>query len=133
MSVLTDTIPAEPGSQLHRTINWKGAFWVASGVPALVLFSIGGIAGTVGVPAFIIWTVSMLLGFVQSFTYAEIAGMFPNKSGGAAAYGAAAWIRYSKWVAPLSVWSYWFAWSPVLCLGCSIAAGYVLNSVAPMP
>ena len=33
---------------LHRKIDWTGAFWVASGVPALVLFSIGGIAATVG-------------------------------------------------------------------------------------
>jgi amino acid transporter len=119
--------------ELVRSIDWRGAFWVASGVPALVLFSIGGIAGTVGVPAFIVWTVSILFGFVQSFTYAEISGMFPNKSGGAAAYGAAAWLRYSKWVAPLSVWSYWYAWSPVLSLGCAIAAGYVLSSLAPLP
>ena len=34
--------------ELHRAIDWHGAFWVASGVPALVLFSIGGIAGTTG-------------------------------------------------------------------------------------
>ena len=39
--------------KLHRAINWTGAFWVASGVPALVLFSIGGIAGTVGKVAFL--------------------------------------------------------------------------------
>jgi len=118
---------------LVRSIDWKGAFWVASGVPALVLFSIGGIAGTVGIPAFVIWTLSMLMGFVQSFTYAEIAGLFPNKSGGASVYGAAAWLRYSKFIAPLSVWCNWFAWSPVLSLGCSIAAGYILSSIAPLP
>jgi amino acid transporter len=119
--------------ELHRAIDWKGAFWVASGVPALVLFSIGGIAGTVGTPAFLIWTVSMLMGFVQSFTYAEIAGLFPNKSGGASVYGAAAWLRYSKFIAPLSVWCNWIAWTPVLSLGCAIAASYILNAVAPMP
>ncbi|WP_284944118.1 APC family permease [Acidisoma cladoniae] len=118
---------------LRRTIDWKGAFWVASGVPALVLFSIGGIAAMDGNLAFLIWTASMLMGFVQSFTYAEIAGLFPNKSGGASVYGAAAWIRYSKFVAPLSVWCNWFAWSPVLSLGCSIAAAYVLNALAPIP
>ena len=28
------------GDQLHRTLDWKGAFWLASGVPALVLISI---------------------------------------------------------------------------------------------
>ena len=118
---------------LHRSIDWRGAFWVASGVPALVLFSIGGIAGTVGKVAFVIWIASMIMGFIQSFTYAEIAGLFPNKSGGASIYGAAAWIRYSKLVAPLSVWCNWFAWSPVLSLGCSIAAAYVLNALAPIP
>ena len=121
------------GSSLHRSINWTGAFWVASGVPALVLFSIGGIAGTTGKLAFLIWTVSMIMGFIQSFTYAEIAGLFPNKSGGASIYGAAAWVRYSKLIAPLSVWCNWFAWSPVLSLGCSIAAAYILNALVPVP
>lgn len=120
-------------SKLVRAIDWKGAFWVASGVPALVLFSIGGIAGVAGKVAFLVWTVSMVMGLIQSFTYAEIAGLFPNKSGGASVYGAAAWVRYSKMIAPLSVWCNWFAWSPVLSLGCSIAAAYILNSLAPVP
>jgi amino acid transporter len=120
----------ESGS-LRRAIDWKGAFWVASGVPALVLFSIGGISGMVGNLAFLIWTASVFMGFVQSFTYAEIAGLFPNKSGGASVYGAAAWVRYSKFIAPLSVWCNWLAWTPVLSLGCSIAAGYILTAAAP--
>ena len=123
---------ASTGTSLQRSIDWRGAFWVASGVPALVLFSIGGIAGTVGKVAFLVWAVSMIMGFIQSFTYAEIAGLFPNKSGGASIYGAAAWVRYSKLIAPLSVWCNWFAWSPVLSLGCSIAAAYILNAIAPI-
>ncbi len=118
---------------LKRAIDWRGAFWVASGVPALVLFSIGGIAGTVGIPAFAVWIVSMLMGFIQSFTYAEIAGLFPNKSGGASVYGAAAWLRYSKFIAPLSVWCNWIAWTPVLSLGSAIAAGYILNTMEHAP
>lgn len=118
---------------LKRAIDWRGAFWVASGVPALVVFSIGGIAGTVGIPAFAVWTISMIMGFIQSFTYAEIAGLFPNKSGGASVYGAAAWLRYGKFIAPLSVWCNWFAWTPVLSLGSAIAAGYILNAMEPAP
>jgi amino acid transporter len=133
MSVIADIRPADSAGQLHRTIDWRGAFWVASGVPPLVLFSIGGIAGTAGNVAFLIWICSMLMGFTQSFTYAEIAGLFPNKSGGASVYGATAWLRYSKFIAPLSVWCNWFAWSPVLSLGCSIAAAYILNAMAPIP
>ncbi|MGE3831174.1 MAG: APC family permease [Parvibaculaceae bacterium] len=119
--------------ELHRAIDWKGAFWVAAGVPPLVLFSIGGIAGTTGKLAFLVWIISMVMGFLQSFTYAEIAGMFGNKSGGASVYGATAWLRYSKFIAPLSVWCNWFAWSPVLSLGCAIAAGYILNALYPIP
>ncbi len=68
--------------ELVRALNWKGAFWVAAGVPPLVLFSIGGIAGVAGQAAFVVWIISMTMGFVQSFTYAELAGMFGNKAGG---------------------------------------------------
>ena len=119
--------------ELVRALDWRGAFWVAAGVPPLVLFSIGGIAGVAGKLAFVVWMVSMIMGFLQSFTYAEIAGMFGNKSGGASVYGATAWLRYSKFIAPLSVWCNWFAWSPVLSLGCAIAAGYILNALFPIP
>jgi amino acid transporter len=125
--------PAGTEGKLIRALDWKGAFWVAAGVPPLVLFSIGGIAGTTGKLAFVVWIISMVMGFLQSFTYAEIAGMFGNKSGGASIYGATAWLRYSKFIAPLSVWCNWFAWSPVLSLGCAIAAGYILNAFFPIP
>src|SRR6267378_2780158 len=114
---------------LERGIDWTGAFWVASGVPPLVLFSIGAVAATVGKLSWVIWTVSIALGFIQSFTYAEIAGLFPNKSGGTSVYGAIAWVRYSKVIAPISVWCNWFAWSPVQATGSALAAGYILNGV----
>ena len=91
-----DLARSEPGSgQMVRALSWQGAFWVAAGVPPLVLFSIGGIAGTTGKLAFLVWMISMVMGFLQSFTYAEMAGMFGNKSGGTSVYGATAWLRYS--------------------------------------
>lgn len=132
-SLDADIDPGTTQGGMIRSLDWKGAFWVAAGVPPLVLFSIGGIAGTTGKLAFLVWMISMTMGFVQSFTYAEIAGMFGNKSGGASVYGATAWLRYSKFIAPLSVWCNWFAWSPVLSLGCAIAAGYILNALFPIP
>ena len=119
------------GHTLQRGINWKGAFWITSGVPALVLFSIGAIASTVGNPSWCIWSISIFLGFIQSFSYAEIAGLYPNKSGGASVYGAIAWLPYSKFIAPISVWCNWFAWSPVLAIGSGLAAGYILTSLFP--
>ncbi|MDP4157834.1 MAG: amino acid permease, partial [Bacillota bacterium] len=128
--ILNESQP-EASGELIREITWKDAFWFASGVPALVLFSIGAIAATVGNISWLVWALSILMGFLQSFTYAEIAGMFPNKSGGASVYGALAWIRYSKLIAPLSVWCNWLAWSPVLALGTQLASGYVLSSFFP--
>ncbi len=123
--------PAEQDGSLQRRINWTGAFWVASGVPALVLFSVGAIAATVGKPAWLVWMLSIGFGFIQAFTYAEIAGLFPNKTGGASIYGAVAWVRYAKPIAPLSVWCNWFAWSPVLAIGSGLAAGYILGALFP--
>ncbi len=119
---------AAGSSGLERGIDWTGAFWVASGVPPLVLFNIGAVAATVGKMSWVIWIASILMGFIQSFTYAEIAGLFPNKSGGTSVYGAIAWVRYSKIVAPISVWCNWFAWSPVQAIGSGLAAGYILHA-----
>jgi amino acid transporter len=122
-------VVADKTEGLERGIDWTGAFWVASGVPPLVLFSIGAVAATVGKLSWVIWIASIGLGFIQSFTYAEIAGLFPNKSGGTSVYGAIAWVRYSKVIAPVSVWCNWFAWSPVQATGSAFAAGYILNAL----
>ena len=100
--------------QMIRNVDWKQVVFIAAGVPALVLFSMGGISATVGSPAWLVWTISVLFGFVQSFTYAEIAGLHPSKTGGTAVHGATAWIRYSRILAPLSLWSNWLAWTPVI-------------------
>ncbi len=50
--------PAAPAAAaatptLHRQLGWTGAFWAASGVPAGVLLTIGGIAATIGQPSWV--------------------------------------------------------------------------------
>ncbi|MDP9011971.1 MAG: APC family permease [Pseudomonadota bacterium] len=120
---------APKAAGLERGIDWTGAFWVASGVPPLVLFSIGAVAATVGKLSWVIWMLSIAMGFIQSFTYAEIAGLFPDKAGGTSIYGAIGWVRYGKLIAPVSVWCNWFAWSPVQATGSALAAGYILNGI----
>ena len=132
MSSTAEVVAIDTGANsggLERGIDWTGAFWVASGVPPLVLFSIGAVAATVGKLSWVIWTASIAMGFIQSFTYAEIAGLFPNKAGGTSIYGAMAWVRYGKLVAPISVWCNWFAWSPVQATGSALAAGYILSGL----
>lgn len=124
------------GSGLHvntlkRTLGWSHAFWFAAGTPALVLFSVGAIAATAGNVSPLVWTISIIFGFLQAFTYAEISAMYPHKSGGASVYGALAWVRYGKLLGPISVWSNWFSWSPVLAIGTGLGAGYILNLFFP--
>lgn len=116
---------------LRREINWTHAVWVATGAPALVLFSIGGIAATVGSPSWIVWVIATLIGSLQMFTYAEVAGMFAHKSGGVAVSGSAAWLPYGKIFPAVSVWTYWLAWTPVIAIGTSIASGYILTALVP--
>ncbi|MPW20885.1 amino acid permease [Paraburkholderia sp. CNPSo 3157] len=120
---------AHEGHSLQRGLTWKDAFWVTSGVPGGVLFTIGGVSATIGQPAWAIWVAAILMGLIQSATYAEISGLFPHKSGGASVYGAMAWVRYSKTIAPVSVWCNWLAWSPMLALGTGLAANYALSSL----
>ena len=132
-STATVGITGQAGSpmQLQRQLDWKDAFWASSGVPAGVLLTMGGIATIIGQPSWVIWIASILMGFMQCFVYAEIAGLYPNKSGGASVYGAAGWLPYGKFIAPISVWCNWLAWSPVLALGTSLGAGYVMASLFP--
>ncbi|MDE2041858.1 MAG: APC family permease, partial [Alphaproteobacteria bacterium] len=86
-------------------------------------------AAVIGQPSWLVFIASILMGFIQSFVYAEIAGLYPHKSGGASVYGAAAWLPYGKFIAPVSVWCNWIAWSPVLTLGTSLGAGYIMASL----
>lgn len=118
---------ARQGSNMRRDISWVGAFFVAAGVPALVLFSMGGISALTGPVAILAWTLSVLIGFVDAFIFAEIAGLHPRKSGGTAVHGATAWIRYIKPAAPVSLWCNWLAWTPVLAIGSGLGAGYLLS------
>ena len=104
-------------SKLVRAIHWTDAFWIASGVPALLVFSVGYIAVLDGPVSVAIWFASVLIGLAMAFVYAEMAGMFPEKSGGPPVFGAQAWKRYVRPIAPLNIWGYWFAWSPVLAIG----------------
>src|SRR5436309_2715370 len=69
-------------SEMRRVIDWKHGFYIATGVPALVLVSIGPLAVQVGPPSVLVWIISVVIGILMSFVFAEIASMFPEKTGG---------------------------------------------------
>jgi amino acid transporter len=116
---------------LARTLNWFDGFSIALGVPALLLFSVGSIVVLTGTLSPLIWIVSVSIGLLQAFIFAEMAGLFPRKSGGHSLYGAEAWRRVNRFVPPMTVWGNWFAWSPVLALGALLIGSYVTTQWFP--
>src|SRR5215211_155228 len=124
---------AVPETELVRAIRWYDAFWIASGVPALLVFSVGYVAILNGPVSVVIWIAAVLIGLAMAFVYAELAGMFPEKSGGPPVFGAQAWKRNLKPIAPLNIWGYWFAWSPVSAIGGLLMGSYIQTEWFPRP
>ncbi|MFD1331459.1 APC family permease [Methylopila musalis] len=131
---MTDTtigaIPVGTSDQPHmqRVITWRHAFWITAGASPWVLFSIGAVADTVGTPSILVWAVSAVIGFLQLFLYAELAGVFPRKTGGGSVYGSVAWIRYGKVFAPINMGAYWFGTSTSLAVLASLCGSYIVSA-----
>src|SRR5215212_1219244 len=105
--------------QLLKAMTWWDGFVVALANPGFLI----GALGTTG--AFVLWTISVLIGALQNNVYAEMATMFPNKAGGISLYAHEAWRRYFAWIGPIATFGYWFAWSSVLAIN-----GYVIGTLA---
>jgi amino acid transporter len=112
--------------QLLKAMSWWDGFVVALANPAFLIAALGasiGVLGTTG--AFVLWTISVCIGALQNNVYAEMATMFPKKSGGISLYAHEAWRRYTTFIGPLATFGYWFAWSSVLAI-----SGYVIGTLA---
>ncbi len=103
--------------QLLKSLRWWDGFAVALANPGFLIGSLGFSIGALGVwGAFVLWTVSMAIGVLQNWIYAETATMFPDKPGGIALYAHEGWRRYFSLVGPVATFGYWFAWSTVLSI-----------------
>jgi amino acid transporter len=103
--------------QLLKAMRWWDGFAVALANPGFLIGSLGFSIGALGVwGAFFLWTVSMAMGVLQNWIYAETATMFPDKPGGIALYAHEGWRRYFSLVGPVATFGYWFAWSTVLSI-----------------
>jgi len=72
---------------------------------------------------------SVVIGMLMAFVFAEIASMFPEKTGGIPIFASVAYRKYTPLVGPVVTWGYWFAWSPVLAINGLLVGGYV-NALA---
>jgi len=129
---VSTTLPSAPAAAppaLTRSVTWKSAFIVSLGGALLVATSLGAIAGDLGPASVFVWTLIISIGILQCLMIAEMASMFPNKSGGTAVYTHEA---FRKWpiVGATANWGYWCGWVPVIPVNLLVAAGY-LKSFAP--
>ena len=103
--------------ELLKSLRWWDGFVVALANPGFLIGSLGFSIGSLGGwGAMLLWGVSMFLGTLQNWIYAETATMFPNKTGGIALYANEGWRRYCTLVGPVATFGYWFAWSTVLSI-----------------
>lgn len=110
------------------TINVRLGLAVASGVPALVLVSMGPVAALAGTPSVLVWGLSALMGFLMALAFAELAAASPHLTGGIGILAARTLRDRHPALAVVAQWSYWFGWSPALAIN-GAAIGVYLHRV----
>jgi len=114
--------------QLLKAMTWWDGFVVALANPGFLIAALGGSIGALGTTgAFVLWTISICLGALQNNIHAELAAMFPNKSGGIALYAHEAWRKYLTLIGPLATFGYWIGWSVVLSIN-GLVAGTLIQA-----
>ena len=116
---------------VERAVTWKSAVVISLGGSLLVTTSLGAIAADLGPASVFVWTFIAFIGVLQCLMIAELAGMFPNKSGGTATYCHEAFKKYTPFVGAISNWGYWFAWIPVIPVNMILIGGYLKASFMP--
>jgi amino acid transporter len=103
--------------QLLKAMRWYDGFVVALANPGFLIGSLGYSIGALGGwGAVTLWTISMTIGLLSNWIYAETAAMFPDKPGGIALYAHEGWRKYFSLIGPVATFGYWFAWSTVLSI-----------------
>jgi amino acid transporter len=118
------------GRRLVKGLRWWDGFILALAVPVFLFPDLGTSAVQLGVVATVaVWSLSALMGALQSNLYAELALMFPHKTGSMPSYAREAYDRYTPLVGPVVAWGYWFGWCVVLAINGILVGTYVRANV----
>jgi amino acid transporter len=116
---------------LHRSVTWRSSLLLAVGAGLQVTVVMGAMAGELGNLHVLVWSGAALIGLVQCFLIAELAGNAPHRAGGVATYAQEAFGSRAPWLAALSGWGYWFAWTPGIAVNPILAAEYLHSTITP--
>lgn len=104
---------------------------LAGGIPALVLVSLGPIAGLAGPVAVAVWALAALIGALMTVCFAELVGLRPRQSGGIAVAAACVLRPHNPLLGRMCQWSYWLGWVLAIGINGSLIGTYVQKLSAP--
>ncbi len=129
-----------PANTLAKSIDWKQGLIIAMGVPILILPSLYDISGSVWAFSIVIWTVSVIQGFLQNMAIGEMAAALEVPGIGACAQRVfnnpqkykGKKYNLGKFVGAFCAWSYWFTWTPVIPIFTITAGAYLQEFIEPL-
>jgi amino acid transporter len=114
--------------ELLKTLRWYDGFVICLANPGFLLGSLGWtVLDLGGWGAALIWGITAAIVFPVTVIYSELAGMFPDKSGGLSIYANEGWRKYTTLVGPVSTFGYWIGWSVVLSF-LGLFVGYIAQT-----
>jgi amino acid transporter len=118
--------PAGTETGLNKEIRWWDGVVITSCMPGFLLPSIGfSVSLLGGWGAVAVWVGIVSFGLLMANLYAEMAAMFPHRSGGIATYIDEAAHKWSRIPAVLSGYGYWFGYSAVLSINGILVGLYI--------
>ncbi|MGH2873120.1 MAG: APC family permease [Solirubrobacteraceae bacterium] len=120
MAAITDSqheAKDDSGHGFTSTLTWRGGFVLALVIPMSGFTLMGYEIGAIGAwGALAVWVGGSLVALLQNFIYAELAGLFSQKSGGISLYASEIWSRYCAPLGGVFGWGYWAGWSLTLAV-----------------
>ena len=119
-------------ANLSRHIDWKGAFVIGLSGTILVTGVTGPVLaglGSAAIPNFVLTTFA---GLLLCLFLAELAAMFPDRTGGPPGYAYMGFMKWPKAAAHVNgatAWAYWLGWNPVIAVNMLLVVTYV-NALA---
>lgn len=104
-------------TELRRETNWIGAFVIGLAGTILVTGVTGPVDAGLGAMAVPVFFITAVMGVLLCFFLAELAAMFPERTGGSPTYAYPAFLKWPKLaghVNGFTSWAYWLGWMPVI-------------------
>ena len=115
-------------TELRRETNWVGAFVIGLAGTILVTGVTGPVDAGLGAMAVPVFFITAMMGVLLCFFLAELAAMFPERTGGSPMYaypGFLKWPRLASHINGFTSWAYWLGWAPVLSVNMLLVGTYI--------